>query len=91
MCVKMRDRVRVREGEYVRVRVRMSIRKDCRHFLGAETQTRCEFLSLSVSPHDLSNLHVVRRAEQDADITDLFQVLNITDAAQINALFHSGA
>ena len=31
------------------------------------------------------------RAEQDADITDLFKVLNITDAAQINALFHDGA
>ena len=70
--------------------VRTSIRKDCRHFLGAATQTRCKFLSLSLSlfsPH----LHFVRRAEQDADITDLFQVLNITDAAKINALFHTGA
>ena len=31
------------------------------------------------------------RARQDQDISELFQVLNITDAAQINKLFQTGA
>ena len=47
----------------------------------------------SLSPSLAAYLYLwqsIARAEPDADLTPLFQVLNITDAKQINALFHNG-
>ena len=47
----------------------------------------------SLSPSLAAYLYLwqsLARAEPHADLTPLFDVLNITDAKQINALFHNG-
>lgn len=63
------------------------------HFAGIHSLKPWSF-SGSLSPSLASYLYLwqsIARAERDADISELFQVLNVTDAAQINALFQNGA
>lgn len=63
------------------------------HFAGDDSMKPWSF-SGTLSPSLAAYLYLwqsIARADRDADMTDLFKVLNITDAAQINALFQNGA